>query len=63
MIWLLILLVWLMVGHLICALSRWGYPEEDRWWDIVLWPTRLWMTLCHLVHDWRKDLYYRNKHW
>ena len=65
MIWILILagiLLWLMIGHLVCALGRWGYPYETEWWDIVLWPTRLWFTICHLLHDWRTDLYYRNKH-
>jgi len=54
--------LWFAAGHLVCALGRWGYPEELGWTDIAFWPNRLWFTVCNLLHDWRTDLYYRTKH-
>ena len=59
---LLVLYLWCLVGHLVCALARWGYPEDMTIWGILFWPNRLWWTITDLIHDWRTELYYRNKH-
>ena len=53
--------LWLLIGDFIIALQRWGYEEESIW-DRLFWPTRLWWTAMNLLHDWRKELYYRNKY-
>jgi len=58
---LIILLLWLMVGHLTLALTRWGYPHEFHWWEVWTWPTGAWIRLCLLIHDWRQGLYERTK--
>ena len=57
-----IIYVWCLTGHLILALGRWGYPEEMTALDVLFWPNRIVFTVTNLIHDWRSELYYRNKH-
>jgi len=42
-------------------LGRWGY-EERAVFSVIFWPRWIWFTAMNLIHDWRKDLYYRTKH-
>ena len=53
--------LWLLIGDFVCALGRWGY-EERAVFSVIFWPRWIWFTAMNLIHDWRKDLYYRTKH-
>ena len=57
-----IIYLWCAIGDMVLAFGRWGWPEDRTAHTVLFWPTRLWWSLCYLVHDWRKDLYYRTKH-
>ena len=63
---LLYVYLWLLVGDILFAVTRWG--REDHWLStrlvaLVCWPTRVHWVLLQLLEDWRTDLYHRTKHW
>jgi len=58
-----IIYLWCLIGDFFHALQRWGYPEDRTALSVLFWPNRVWWTLLNLIHDWRKELYQRTKHY
>jgi len=63
LLFLTIVYLWCLIGDLLFAINRWGYPEDRTVLSVLFWPNRIWWTVANLIHDWRADLYQRTKHY
>lgn len=69
MTYLVIILLWLLIGDLLLCLRPWEDVDYTHWWgkvwrmwQLIVWPTSAWWVLRRFLREWRDDLYYRNKY-